>query len=83
MGKTFASIKKAIEALTVIEKGEEGYLEKKTNASLDSKTANAGFNNYTKYWRDINNWKLLSFAKGWAGGVDWSWCAGLQTWCFV
>lgn len=83
MSKTFTSIKKAIEALIVIEKGEKGYLEKKTNASLDSKTANAGFNNYTKYWRDINNWKLLSFSKGWAGGVDWSWCAGLQTWCFV
>lgn len=32
---------------------EIGYLEKKSNSQLDSKTANAGSNNYTKYWRDI------------------------------
>ena len=83
MSTMYASTKKAIDALIAIEKAEEGYLEKKTNASLDSKTANAGYNNYTKYWRDINDWKLLSYSKGWAGGVDWSWCAGLQTWCFV
>lgn len=31
---------------------EEGYLEKKTNSQLDSKTANAGSNNFTKYARD-------------------------------
>lgn len=31
---------------------EVGYLEKKTNAQLDDKTANAGSNNYTKYARD-------------------------------
>ena len=28
---------------------EIGYLEKASNAELDSKTANAGKNNYTKY----------------------------------
>lgn len=32
--------------------GEVGYLEKATNSQLDSKTANAGYNNYTKYNRD-------------------------------
>ena len=32
---------------------EEGYLEKKSNAYLDDKTANAGDKNYTKYWRDV------------------------------
>ena len=32
---------------------EVGYLEKKSNASLDNKTANAGSNNYTKYGRDM------------------------------
>ena len=30
--------------------GEVGYLEKASNSQLDSKTANAGYNNYTKYW---------------------------------
>lgn len=32
---------------------EVGYLEKKSNSNLDSKTANTGSANYTKYWRDI------------------------------
>ena len=32
---------------------ELGYLEKRSNSNLDSKTANAGSGNYTKYWRDI------------------------------
>lgn len=42
-----------INALIAVAKNEIGYLEKATNAQLDSKTANAGYNNYTKYWRDI------------------------------
>ena len=32
---------------------EIGYLEKASNSQLDSKTANAGRANITKYWRDI------------------------------
>ena len=44
---------KAIEKVILIAKNEIGYLEKKSNSQLDSKTANAGSNNYTKYWRDI------------------------------
>lgn len=32
---------------------EVGYVEKRSNSQLDSKTANAGSNNYTKYWRDM------------------------------
>lgn len=32
---------------------EIGYTEKKSIAQLDSKTANAGSGNYTKYWRDV------------------------------
>lgn len=43
----------AINALIAVTKNEIGYLEKATNAQLDSKTANAGYNNYTKYWRDV------------------------------
>lgn len=35
--------------LIKIAKNEVGYLEKKSNKNLDSKTANAGSNNYTKY----------------------------------
>ena len=43
----------AIDKLIRIAKNEIGYLEKASNSQLDSKTANAGENNYTKYWRDI------------------------------
>lgn len=42
MSKNYAS--------TVVKQAREeiGYLEKKTNSQLDSKTANAGSNNFTK-----------------------------------
>ena len=36
-----------------IAKNEIGYLEKASNKNLYDKTANAGSNNYTKYWADI------------------------------
>ena len=37
----------------VVAAGEKGYLEKASQNSLYDKTANAGSNNYTKYWEDI------------------------------
>lgn len=43
----------AINAMIEIAEAEVGYLEKRSNSQLDSKTANAGSNNYTKYWRDV------------------------------
>lgn len=43
----------AINAVLGTAEEEIRYLEKKSNSQLDSKTANAGSNNYTKYWRDI------------------------------
>lgn len=43
----------AIQKLINWAKGEVGYLEKRSNSQLDSKTANAGTANYTKYWRDV------------------------------
>ncbi|MCH1978243.1 hypothetical protein MCG44_00545 [Lawsonibacter sp. OA9] len=42
----------AIDKLISVASAEVGYLEKKSNSQLDSKTANAGSNNYTKYARD-------------------------------
>ena len=63
---------KAIEKVILIAKNEEGYLEKKSNSQLDSKTANAGSANYTKYWRDIE--------------PDYQgqpWCAAFVSWCFM
>lgn len=55
---------------------ELGYLEKRTNSNLDSKTANAGSNNYTKYSRDLVNWIGGPYAQGVA------WCDIFVDWCF-
>lgn len=62
----------AIDKLIQIAKNEVGYLEKASNSQLDGKTANAGENNYTKYWRDIK--------------PDYQgqpWCAAFVSWCMM
>ena len=63
---------RAVDKLIDVASAEVGYLEKQSNIQLDSKTANAGQNNYTKYWRDIK--------------PDYQgqpWCACFVTWCFT
>ena len=62
----------AINKLILIAKNEIGYLEKKSNSQLDSKAANAGSNNYTKYWRDIK-----------PSYQGQPWCAAFVSWCFM
>ena len=62
-----------------VAKAEVGYLEKKSNSSLDSKTANAGYNNYTKYARDLD--KLGYFYNGPKNGYPY--CDVFVDWCFV
>lgn len=44
----------AIEKVITLAKAEVGYLEKASASNLDSKTANPGSNNYTKYGRDMH-----------------------------
>lgn len=63
----------------VIKIAEEqvGYLEKASPYDLDSKTGNAGYNNYTKYARDLTSWVGSPFVNGYA------WCETFVTWCFV
>lgn len=56
---------------------EVGYLEKASASQLDSKTANAGSGNYTKYSRDL---AAVSFFNGRKQGV--AWCAVFDAWCF-
>ena len=68
--------KSELERVIEVAKAELGYLEKRSNSQLDSKTANSGESNYTKYWRDINNW----CGKNYQGQP---WCAGFVTWCFT
>ena len=62
-----------------VAKKEVGYLEKGTNKDLGSKTKNAGWANYTKYARDMDN--IPSFFNGPKNGYDW--CAVFVCWCFT
>lgn len=61
----------AINKVIQVAKNEVGYLEKKSNSNLDDKTANAGSNNYTKYWRDV-----------YPSYQGQPWCACFVTWVF-
>ena len=62
--------------LVSIAEAEIGYHEKASNSNLDSKTANSGRGNYTKYGRDLFN---AGFFNGNKNGFDW--CAQFPTWC--
>ena len=62
----------AINVVLGIAEEEIGYLEKKNNSKLDSKTGNAGSANYTKYWRDIK-----------PSYQGQPWCAAFISWCFM
>ena len=68
-----------VEKVIAVADAEVGYLEKRTNSQLDSKTANAGSANYTKYARDLDN------IKGYFNGAKngYQWCAVFVNWCFV
>ena len=63
---------KAIDALIATARAEVGYLEKKSNSQLDDKTANTGYNNYTKYWRDVYPQYQAE-----------PWCAAFVSWCMM
>lgn len=61
-----------ISSVLSIAKKEIGYLEKATNEQLSEKTTNAGYNNYTKYWYDVEPD---------LNGEPW--CACFVSWCFM
>ena len=63
-------------AFVKIAESEVGYTEKASNSQLDSKTANAGNKNFTKYGRDLFK---AGFFNGNKNGFDW--CAQFVTWC--
>lgn len=65
-----AKINAAIDALILTAQKEIGYKEKRSNRNLDRKNANAGYNNYTKYSRDV--------APYYQGEP---WCAIFVSWC--
>lgn len=59
---------------------EIGYKEKKSNAQLDDKAANAGSGNYTKYARDFDQ-KYPKWYNGKKNG--YAWCDMFVDWCFL
>lgn len=67
-GQTMTAAQKVIN----IALDEEGYLEKASASNLDSKTANAGNGNFTKYWRDV-----------YQAFQGQAWCAVFVAWCFM
>lgn len=68
----------AIEKVISVAEAEIGYLEKKTNSDLDSKTGNAGSANYTKYARDM---ALLGAYNSNKNG--YAWCDVFVDWCLM
>ena len=61
----------AISDLTSYFKSQVGYLEKKSNSQLEDFTANAGYNNYTKYGAYFGH-----------NGPDAYWCDYFVDYCF-
>lgn len=64
--------------LLAIAAAEIGYKEKKTNAQLDSDSANAGNKNYTKYARDLHAAGYYQASK-----QGFAWCDMFVDWCFL
>ena len=63
--------------LVAIATAEIGYHEKASNEQLDSKTANSGSKNYTKYGRDLYK---AGYYNGNKNGYEW--CDQFVDWCF-
>ena len=68
----------AIEMVLNTARNEIGYHEKASNSNLDSKTANSGSGNWTKYARDLNNTSTLNGDKN-----SFPWCAVFCIWDFT
>jgi len=67
---------KAKELIAVAE-SEVGYIGKKSNAELDSKTANI-VGKFTKYAQDLYEAGYYNFNKN-----GWDWCCCFVDWCFL
>lgn len=69
----------AVERVIAAAKAEVGYLEKRTNSQLNDKTANAGWNNWTKYAAELD--KLGDIYNGAKNGYYW--CDVFVDWLFI
>lgn len=68
-----------VEKVISVAKAEVGYQEKASNSALDSKTANVGDKNYTKYARDLD--AIGNFYNTKKQG--YAYCDMFVDWCFV
>lgn len=70
----------AAEKLIAVAVQEIGYKEKKSNASLQDKTANTGNANFNKYAADIdkNHPNFYNYPKN-----GYEWCDIFVDWCFI
>lgn len=68
----------AISRVIAIARAEVGYLEKASNSQLDSDTANAGYNNYTKYARDLDRLGVYNYHK-----QGYEWCDMFFDWVMI
>ena len=66
-----------VQKMVVLLRSEVGYLEKASAKNLESKTANAGKKNYTKYGRDMHSWIGAPYYDGYA------WCDTFADWTLV
>lgn len=69
----------AIERVLAAARAEIGYLEKKSNAQLEDKTANAGSANWTKYAAFLDDLGVVY--NGSKNG--YAWCDIFVDWCFI
>lgn len=69
---------RTVSELIKLAEAEVGYLEKKSNSQLDSKTGNAGKNNYTKYARDLHKAGYYQASK-----QGLAWCDMFVDWLFL
>lgn len=67
-GETHRYIIEDVQSIAEVAISQVGYLEKASNSNLESFTANAGSNNYTKYG-------------AWYGNNGDDWCAQFVSWC--
>ena len=78
-GETRMTKNQAIKKVVDLAVSEVGYHEKASNANLDSKTANSGSGNFTKYAQYLD--KLGNFYNGPKNG--YAWCDIFVDWLFV
>ena len=67
----------SLKELLALAKSQAGYQEKASNACLDDFHENAGYRNYTKYSRDVDNFYSPGPCRKRPGGATWGMGSGI------